>query len=404
MGNSLGMSTQLYDAAEHRPLTAAPWAETVARAAIEAIAADAVAAYQGPELLWPNASDDLEGDPDVPFRNVYLGAAGMAWALDLLARDRLGPELPGLAELADCLLAGFWRAPEFVSLAPAPAASLLFGESGIQLTVEVVRRNGEHLDELEACIRRNARNPTLELCWGSPGTMVAALSQWRATGEARWRELWLDSADWLLSEWNDPVWVQDLYGEKRQLTGAGHGFAGNAFALLAGRDLLGERAEALTSRVGDVLKRSAIESDGLAQWLPLAGVDSGRRPLQWCHGSPGIVTSLASLPADEQTDRLLAAAGELTWLAGPLVKGVGLCHGTAGNAYAFLSLYARSRDERWLHRARMFAMDAVADADRRRTAADRGRYTLFTGDIGVALLLRSCLDGDPTFPFLGQPA
>jgi hypothetical protein len=113
-----------------------------------------------------------------------------------------------------------------------------------------------------------------------------------------------------------------------------------------------------------------------------------------------MVTALAGLPADEQTDRLLAAGGELTWRAGPLSKGVGLCHGTAGNAYAFLSLHARSGDERWLQRARAFAMDAVGDVDRRRKAAGCGRYTLFTGDIGVALLLRSCLAADPTFPFL----
>ena len=35
-------------------------------------------------------------------------------------------------------------------------------------------------------------------------------------------------------------------------------------------------------------------------------------------------------------------------------------------------------------------MDAAADVERRRAANGRGRYTLFTGDIGVALLLRSC--------------
>lgn len=87
--------TGLYDAAEHRPLATTAWSELAARAAIEAIAADAVAAYQGPERLWPNAVDDLEGDADVPYRNVYFGAAGMAWALDLLASDQLGPELPG---------------------------------------------------------------------------------------------------------------------------------------------------------------------------------------------------------------------------------------------------------------------------------------------------------------------
>jgi hypothetical protein len=393
---------QLYDPAQHRPLAATPWNEFTARAAIETIAADAVAAYQGPERLWPNAVDDLEGDPDVPYRNLYFGAAGMAWALDLLASEQLGPELPGVAELADSLPEGFRLAPELVGLAPPPAASLLFGESGILLAVEAIRRNGEHLGELAACIRRNARNPTLELCWGSPGTMLAALTLWRATGDARWHDLWLDSAEWLLSEWHGTVWVQDMYGEKRRYTGAGHGFTSNTFALLAGDDLLGERAEGVAGRAADVLSRLALEDDGVAQWPGLADVDTERRPVQWCHGSPGMVTSLAGLPADERTDRLLAAGGELTWRAGPLVKGIGLCHGTAGNAYAFLSLHARFADERWLQRARMFAMDAVADVDRRRTAAGRGRYSLFTGDIGVALLLRSCLRADPAFPFLGH--
>jgi Lanthionine synthetase C-like protein len=115
-----------------------------------------------------------------------------------------------------------------------------------------------------------------------------------------------------------------------------------------------------------------------------------------------MVTSLAGLPADDETDRLLMAGGELTWRAGPLAKGVGLCHGTAGNAYALLAPHSRSGDERWLQRARMFAMDAVADVDRRRDANGRGRYTLFTGDIGVALLLRSCLNADAAFPFLGE--
>jgi len=397
------MATLLYDPAQHRPLAARAWSESEARAAIEAIAGDAIDAYQGPEQLWPSALDDLEDEPDVPFRSVYLGAAGVAWALDLLAQERLAPELPGLADLADSLPEGFRQAPELVALAPPPAESLLFGESGILLAVEAIRQDGEQFDDLEACIRRNARNSSLELCWGSPGTMVAALELWRRTGEERWREAWLDSADWLLGEWQETLWVQDLYGEKRQFTGAGHGFASNAFVLLAGRDLLGDRGDVVTDRIRGVLLDLAVEEHGVAQWFPLAGVETGRRPVQWCHGSPGIVTSLAGLPADEETDRILAAGGELTWRAGPLTKGAGLCHGTAGNAYAFLSLYSRSGDERWLDRARAFAMDAVTDVNRRREANGRGRYTLFTGDIGVALLLRSCLAADATFPFLQHP-
>jgi lantibiotic modifying enzyme len=295
----------------------------------------------------------------------------------------------------------FRGAPELVQFAPPPAPSLLLGESGILLSTEAIRGDGQCFDALHACVAGNARNPALELCWGSPGTMVAALELWRLTGDERWRELWLASADWLIDQWDGPTWVQDLYGQQRRYTGAGHGFAGNAFVLLAGSDLLGDHADALSERVRSVLCSLAVEEDGVAQWFPIADDPSGRHPVQWCHGSPGIAISLAGLPADEQTDRLLAAAGELTWRAGPLAKGPGLCHGTAGNAYAFLSLYLRFQTEQWLDRATCFAMDALADVGRRRVARGRGRYTLFTGDLGVAMLLRSCLRGDATFPFLG---
>ena len=173
IGDSLVMVSRLYDPAQHRALDARAWSETEARVAIEAIACDAISACRGLGRLWPNALDDLEGEADVPFRSAYLGAAGVAWALDLLARDRLAPELPDLAELADSLPEGFRRAPELVALAPAPAASLLFGETGVLLAVEAIRRDGEHLDDLEASIRRNAHNATRELCWGSPGTVVS---------------------------------------------------------------------------------------------------------------------------------------------------------------------------------------------------------------------------------------
>ena len=96
---------------------------------------------------------------------------------------------------------------------------------------------------------------------------------------------------------------------------------------------------------------------------------------------------------------MLANRG-MPWRAGPLVKTVGLCHGTSGNAYALLALWTRTEAELWFERARSFAMDAVADVRRRREAAGHGRYTLFTGDLGVALLLRSLLVADPTFPFV----
>lgn len=103
----------------------------------------------------------------------------------------------------------------------------------------------------------------------------------------------------------------------------------------------------------------------------------GNARVQWCHGAPGMIISLAALPADLRTDALLLAGGELTWTAGALRKGPGLCHGTAGNAYALLALHARTGDELWLTRARAFAMDAspMCNTDSRPVGVGATRYS-----------------------------
>ena len=120
--------------------------------------------------------------------------------------------------------------------------------------------------------------------------------------------------------------------------------------------------------------------------------------VQWCHGAPGIVATIGDLiPLD-----LALAAGELIWRAGPLRKGPGLCHGTAGNGFAFLKLLNLTGDELWLDRARRFAMHAIEQVEHQRAQFGRGRYTLWTGDVGVALYLRACVNGDVTFPTIDR--
>ena len=94
----------------------------------------------------------------------------------------------------------------------------------------------------------------------------------------------------------------------------------------------------------------------------------------------------------------MLGGAELTWHAGPLAKGAGLCHGTAGNGYALLKAHAITGDEVWLERARRFAMHALEQVRRERDETGRGRFALFMGDIGVALFARSCLTGDARFP------
>jgi predicted esterase len=83
---------------------------------------------------------------------------------------------------------------------------------------------------------------------------------------------------------------------------------------------------------------------------------------------------------------------------GPLAKGSNLCHGTGGNGYAFLKLHRRTGDAVWLERAHAFAMTSIAQCRGARAEFGRGRYTLWTGDIGLAIYLWDCLTGVPRFP------
>jgi hypothetical protein len=115
-----------------------------------------------------------------------------------------------------------------------------------------------------------------------------------------------------------------------------------------------------------------------------------------------MVTTFADAPfTTPEFETLLLGGGELTWNAGPLVKGSNLCHGTSGNGYALLKLYGRTKDAVWLERARAFAMAAIDQVRGARVAFGRGRYSLCTGDAGLAVYLWHCITAEPRFPVIG---
>ncbi len=338
---------------------------------------------------------------------IYDGAAGVIWALDELARKGAAERSIDFVPLFDELAA---RNLAQVEPKGHGVESLLMGRSGILLLRYRLAPDLETSDAIAASVAANAGHPSLEMLWGSPGTMHAALTMHEWTGEERWAELFRADADALLRAYlpagDAPcrIWTQDLWGRKLKHTGAGHGFAGNASALIRGRELLSPQTWA--KRADDIVETTcatALCEGALANWPPLLEPTPHKLLLQWCHGAPGIVTSLASLP-DPRLDDLLVAAGELTWSAGPLTKGAGLCHGTAGNGYTFLKLFKRTNDQRWLDRARAFAMHAIAQSDRMATEYKQRRYSLWTGDAGVACYLASCITGDDALPNLDPAA
>jgi hypothetical protein len=363
----------LFSPEAHETLTDESWSTDRVRRAIGAIVDEAEEAFDDG---WPTHARDAfeEDDASTRFRTVYVGGAGVVDALQRLVHR-------GFAELRRDYVPYLERSlearPDFPD--EQPKRSLWMGETGIRLVLQRLAPSRANLERLATLIAANEQDERCELMWGSPGTMLAG------------RELGLDvtaSAEWLRSRRDaDGLWTQRLYGRTSRYLGPAHGSAGCLLALGDG------------AAVSETLGRLAVEEDGLANWPPDADMridanGDGLIRTQWCHGAPGIVATLAHVLDEE----LAVAGGELTWRAGPLVKGASLCHGTAGNGYAFLALLERTADERWLSRARAFAMHALRQVERGRSEHGRGRYTLWTGDLGTALYLADCIDGRGAVP------
>ncbi len=379
----------LFDPAAHEPLTSSRWDDERARMGIDGILARTLEALE-PARFWPRSAHDDYGRPVDRDRALWIGAAGVLWAL-----DRLGA---GLGE--QCVYERYLAEPDLPG-----SIGLMNGETGVLLVSWRLDPTQEKEDRLHELVIANLGSPDSELFDGVPGTMLAALHLYEATGQERWREAWLTCAKniWDLYcpdvEHGCRIWVQNRRGRLIRSVGAGHGFASNAHSLLRGSAFLGEPWVAEVERaVAETATSLAVREAGCVNWPTAADpfwADQFTIRTQWCHGAPGLVTSLVALPRAEQVDELLCAAGELTWLAGPLQKGAGLCHGTAGNGCAFLALHARMGDDLWLDRARAFAVHALEQVE-----ASEPRYSLWTGDIGVALYVRACLDGWQGMPIL----
>jgi len=380
------------------PLTETPWDERLVRAAIRGIVADVDRAFD-PDTLWP--ADEWDGwQAATPMKNLYVGAAGVILALDMVRRRGEAETQLDLAAAALRALAAFRDAPDFMAGEEPPSqpnSALLRGEVGILLVAWRLGPNADLEHDLLGLVRANVDSEAEELMWGSPGTLLAARAMANWTEAGHWQEAAHDGAEALWHRRDDDgYWTQTLHGFAARGLGPVHGLVGNVLALLP--ELDEQRRARLTADTSSLLAQTAIVEDGLANWPIHAGgqleTDDGEIRVQWCAGAPGIVASAASYLDPE----LLEAGAELTWRPGPpgMEKGPCICHGTAGNGYAFLKAFERTGDEKWLDRARRFAMHALEQVRRR----GHGRYSLWTGDPGVALYAADCLEGRTAYPVL----
>ncbi len=321
------------------------------------------------------------------------GTQRRAWicrdlALRVLERHRVRPDL------------GSWTD------VPEPRESaLLAGETGILLVAFRLTSGPDLAETLHTRVRENVHNEADEIMWGAPGTLIAARLMLGWTQEPRWRAAWDESADAVLARRDsDGQWTQRLHGHATRYLGPVHGLVGNVQALAPLLDA--KRRSALLRRTAAILGRAAIVEDGLANWPPEEGERLGehawRDPVAVVPRSAG--DPLLGCLLSRRIASCLPARNS-TWVAGAHrdAKGASICHGTAGNGYALLKAFARTGDELWLERARKFAVHALAQMRRERSARGRGRYSLFTGDLGVALYLADCLERTNRVPGASTP-
>jgi hypothetical protein len=383
----------LFTPKRHEPLSQHRFTETTAQEAIERIVLRAERELDRTSGLWPRDVADATRPGEGRAASLYWGAAGVAWSL-----AELGTDVD--RRLVDALQFRLADDPDDPD----------YGEEGVSFGLAGVLAVAEHLwpeptrrDRLAELAASALAAPALEPMMGHPGHMAIAAQLHARTGEGRWADYWHAGAESLLADWRHDenagtwLWTQRLGEQPTRYLGAAHGLVGNVQVLRRGGALLQTDVD---RRAVETLSRLAVVEGGHANWPPQADeplLVNDRIRVQWCHGASGVITGMWDAePENTEWSDLLLAAGRLVWDAGPIRDEPGLCHGTAGNAYALLALWQRTNDDLWLERARMFALHAAAQAEERAARLERGRHSLFTGDEGVALCITACLTGDST--------
>jgi hypothetical protein len=389
----------MIEQSRHVALRPASWDPKIAAEAINEIVADALARFDE-ERFWP--AHPLDDGIEDSHSSIYFGAAGVIWALDYLRREGATEARFDFRPTLSRLLAN--TRAEMMAYEYSDHGSLLLGDMGTALLIMRLAPEPAIADIVYARATANTQLPVRELMWGLPGSMLACLSMAEMTGETRWRTVFEAQAERLLADLQEtddgPIWVQALYGRRQKYLGPVHGYAGNMIPLMRRWEWLTESQRVrIVDAVPRTLSKNARVTDVGTSWHAIVLRDKPLRLCQHCHGAPGMVTTFADAPfTSSELEKLLLGGGAFTWAAGPLAKGSNLCHGTGGNGYAFLKLHQRTTDPVWLERARAFAMTAIAQCREAREQLGRGRYSLWTGDVGLAVYLWDCLRAMPRFP------
>lgn len=321
--------------------------------------------------------------------NVYDGVAGIVLAADALD---IAPETIGITRETSAALL---RAAEAVLHIPG----YHFGAGGYAAAAGLLGL----LDEAEAIVRRVSghRSTVPDICQGLAGQLLACIDLFERCGRAGFHTQALEVRDRLLDMAQDDDgalvwrWPEGPYGD---LSGAacfgfGHGLAGVLFALLRAESVgPSPRARGFIERGLVTLVREAQVVPGTrdALWWPVSRVDATCWNA-WCHGTPGIVKTLAAAARAGLADApLLHAALRGMCLANN--SGPCLCHGIASRLDAMndcMEVFGQTPPDALMHAAQndFDALEAIAASPHFAPAAEDSTNGLMTGLPGILLTL-----------------
>jgi hypothetical protein len=187
-------------------------------------------------------------------------------------------------------------------------------------------------------------------------------------------------------------------------TGIAHGWAGMMHAALVAAEELGtEVPAALPRRLSELADLAQPDGRGVIFPAAVSGPSRsarGRVMPSWCNGAPGQVhlwNAAHRVFGDAAWHDL---AVRCAWNAAEAFGGgAGICCGAAGRAFALLNAYRNTSDDAWVRRARTTAARALRQAGEQPGL----RYSLYRGDLGLALVLESLDDADDARQPLFEP-
>lgn len=225
-----------------------------------------------------------------------------------------------------------------VTKMPATECEILYGRCGYLHALLFARKYAGPTPETQQLIKQLLQQIVEE---GQRGA-----AQLRSMGNTHWDLMW---------SWHGSYYL-----------GGAHGVCGILLTLMECQpeleELYPDQATPLLMGVLDGLMTQILPSGNLLSSL----TSESDKYVQWCHGAPGLIPVLtkayqllddSSPECAAGREQILAAAkkaADVVWERGLLTKGMGLCHGMSGNAYALLSLYHVTKDDLYKCRAQEF--------------------------------------------------